>query len=86
MTNQGYGIFVDYTGNVSFEVASDKVEYVGMSVPEEEMLLHARRYAGIHSPKVRLAPIRGRIGFRRTAIRRRIVLQRIGLLPRERLS
>ena len=29
MTNRGYGIFVDHTDNVSFEVASEKVEYVG---------------------------------------------------------
>ncbi len=45
MTNKGYGVFVDYTGNVSFEVASDKVEYVGISVPEEEM-----RYVFIYGP------------------------------------
>ncbi|MCR5106568.1 MAG: alpha-xylosidase, partial [Lachnospiraceae bacterium] len=45
MTNKGYGIFVDHTGNVSFEVASDKVEYVGMSVEGEEM-----RYVFIYGP------------------------------------
>ncbi|MCR5735076.1 MAG: alpha-xylosidase [Lachnospiraceae bacterium] len=45
MTNKGYGVFVDYTGNASFEVASDKVEYVGISVPEEEM-----RYVFIYGP------------------------------------
>ena len=33
MTNNGYGILVDSTDNVSFEVASEKVEYVGFSVP-----------------------------------------------------
>ncbi len=45
MTNRGYGIFADHTGNVSFEVGSDKVEYVGMSVPGEEM-----RYVFIYGP------------------------------------
>ena len=45
MTNKGYGILVDHTGNVSFEIASDKVEYVGMSVPGEEM-----RYVFIYGP------------------------------------
>lgn len=35
MTNRGYGVFVDSTDNVSFEVASEKVEYVGFSVPGE---------------------------------------------------
>ena len=29
MTNEGYGIFVDHTTPVSFEVASEKVAYVG---------------------------------------------------------
>ena len=33
MTNRGYGVFVDHTGNVSFEVASEKVEYVGFLYP-----------------------------------------------------
>ncbi|QTL98631.1 alpha-xylosidase [Iocasia frigidifontis] len=37
MTSRGYGIFVDHTANVSFEVASEKVEYVGFSVPGEEL-------------------------------------------------
>lgn len=37
MTSRGYGIFVDHTDNVSFEVASEKVEYVGFSVPGEEL-------------------------------------------------
>lgn len=40
MTNRGYGIFVDHTTNVSFEVASEKVEYVGFSVPGEELRYH----------------------------------------------
>ncbi len=37
MTNRGYGVLVDHTDNVSFEVASEKVEYVGFSVPGEEL-------------------------------------------------
>lgn len=37
MTNRGYGVFVDNSDNVSFEVASEKVEYVGFSVPGEEI-------------------------------------------------
>ena len=37
MTNKGYGVFVDHADNVSFEVASEKVEYVGFSVPGEEI-------------------------------------------------
>ncbi len=40
MTNKGYGIFVDNTDNVSFEVGSEKVEYVGFSVPGEELTYH----------------------------------------------
>ncbi|MDD3417124.1 MAG: alpha-xylosidase [Lachnospiraceae bacterium] len=45
MTNKGYGIFVDHSTNVSFEVASEKVEYVGFSVPGEEI-----RYDFIYGP------------------------------------
>lgn len=37
MTNRGYGVFVDSSDSVSFEVASEKVEYVGFSVPGEEI-------------------------------------------------
>lgn len=37
MTNRGYGVFVDSSDNVSFEVASEKVEYVGFSVPGEKL-------------------------------------------------
>ena len=37
MTNNGYGVFVDSSDKVSFEVASEKVEYVGFSVPGEKM-------------------------------------------------
>ncbi|MCR5487785.1 MAG: alpha-xylosidase [Lachnospiraceae bacterium] len=40
MTSEGYGIFVDHAGPVSFEVASEKVEYVGFSVPGEELRYH----------------------------------------------
>ncbi|SHL75654.1 alpha-D-xyloside xylohydrolase [Anaerocolumna jejuensis DSM 15929] len=40
MTNEGYGIFVDHSSNVSFEVASEKVEYVGFSVEGEELRYH----------------------------------------------
>lgn len=45
MTNKGYGVFVDHAGQVSFEVASEKVEYVGFSVPGEEL-----RYDFIYGP------------------------------------
>ena len=37
ITDQGYGIFIDHTGPVYLEVASEKVEYVGVSVPGEEI-------------------------------------------------
>ena len=37
MTNKDYGVFVDSTDQISFEVASEKVEYVGFSVPGEKM-------------------------------------------------
>ena len=37
MTNRGYGVLVDSPDNVSFEVASEKVEYVGFSVPGEKL-------------------------------------------------
>ncbi len=40
MTNEGYGVFVDHATPVSFEVASEKVEYVGFSVPGEELRYH----------------------------------------------
>ncbi len=46
MTNRGYGVFVDHTDNVSFEVGSEKVECVGFSVPGEEL-----RYYFIYGPK-----------------------------------
>lgn len=37
MTNRGYGVLVDSSDAVSFEVASEKVEYVGFSVPGEKL-------------------------------------------------
>ncbi len=37
MTNRGYGIFVENPGDVSFEVASEKVERVQFSHPGEEL-------------------------------------------------
>ncbi|HIT90924.1 MAG TPA: alpha-xylosidase [Candidatus Merdenecus merdavium] len=40
MTSRGYGVFVDHSDNVSFEIASEKVEYVGFSVPGEEIRYH----------------------------------------------
>lgn len=45
MTSRGYGVFVDHSDRVSFEVASEKVEYVGFSVPGEEL-----RYAFFYGP------------------------------------
>ena len=46
VSNKGYGIFVDHTDNVEFEVGSEKVEFVGISVPGEEL-----RYYFIYGPK-----------------------------------
>jgi alpha-D-xyloside xylohydrolase len=40
MTNRNYGVYADHTSNVSFEVASEKVSYVCMSVPGEELRFH----------------------------------------------
>lgn len=40
MTSNGYGVFLDHTGPVSFEVCSEKVEYVGASVPGEQLRYH----------------------------------------------
>ena len=37
MTNKGYGVFVDNTGDVSFEVASEKVERVQFSAKSERL-------------------------------------------------
>ncbi|MRN26936.1 alpha-xylosidase, partial [Romboutsia ilealis] len=37
ITNKNYGIYVDHSTDVSFEVASEKVEAVGVSVKGEEM-------------------------------------------------
>ena len=40
MTSEGYGVFVDHTGPVEFEVATTKVEYVGFSIPGEQLRYH----------------------------------------------
>jgi len=40
LTNEGYGVFVEETGTVSFEVSSEKVEYVGFSVEGESLSYH----------------------------------------------
>ncbi len=40
VTNKHYGIYVDHSDNVSLEVASEKVESVGFSVPGEELRYH----------------------------------------------
>lgn len=40
MTSRHYGVFVDHSDNVSFEVASEKVENVGISVAGEEIRYH----------------------------------------------
>ncbi len=40
MTNRGYGIFVDHSGPVAFEVASEKVESVGFSIEGEALRYH----------------------------------------------
>lgn len=37
LTNRGYGVFVNHTGCVSFEAASEKVNYVGFSIEDESM-------------------------------------------------
>ena len=37
MTNKGYGVFVNHTGRVSFEVGSEAVERVQFSVPGEDL-------------------------------------------------
>jgi len=40
VTNRGYGVFVDHTTPVSFEVASERVGHVGFTVPGEELRYH----------------------------------------------
>ena len=50
MTSEHYGVFVDSSDHVSFECASEKVEYVGFTVPGEQMrwhLFYGRRPADI---------------------------------------
>lgn len=91
MTNRGYGIFVDHTDNVSFEVASEKVEYVGFSVPGEEIRYYfiygdsnqevLSRYTALTG---RPAPdLDGNIKLRATALRdgNKIVLSATRLSP-----
>jgi alpha-D-xyloside xylohydrolase len=45
LTNKGYGVFVNNTGRVSFEVASEKVSRVQFSVPGESL-----EYVVIYGP------------------------------------
>ncbi len=40
MTSENYGVFVEHTGNVEFEVATAKVEYVSFAVPGEQLRFH----------------------------------------------
>ncbi len=40
MTSEHYGVFVDHAGQVSYEINSEKVEYVGFSVPGEQLRFH----------------------------------------------
>lgn len=40
MTNRGYGVFVEDTGDVRFEVASEKVERVQFSTEGEKLVYH----------------------------------------------
>ncbi|MHC1786486.1 MAG: alpha-xylosidase [Christensenellales bacterium] len=40
MTNRGYGVFVDSSSAVSFEVGSEKVERVQFSLPGEKLVYH----------------------------------------------
>lgn len=40
ITNKHYGVYVDHSDNISYEIASEKVENVGISVPGEEMRYH----------------------------------------------
>ena len=40
VTSKNYGVYVDHSDNVSFEIASEKVENVGFSVEGEEIRYH----------------------------------------------
>ncbi len=40
VSSEHYAVFADHTGPVSFEVGTEKVEYVGMSIPGEEIRYH----------------------------------------------
>ena len=48
LTNAGYGVFVNHTGRVSFEVASEAVERVQFSVEAQDL-----EYLVIHGPSPR---------------------------------
>ena len=39
-SSEGYGVFCDHTGPVSYEVCSEKTGFVGCSVPGEQLRLH----------------------------------------------
>ena len=45
MSNKGYGLLADHSDNVSFEIASEKVSYIGISAPGEML-----RYQWIYGP------------------------------------
>ncbi len=40
MSSEGYGVFADHTGPVSYEVCSEKVGFVSTSVPGEQLRMH----------------------------------------------
>ena len=40
MTSEGYSVFIDHASHVSLEVGSEKVEYVSMCVPGEQLRYH----------------------------------------------
>ncbi|MCP1103002.1 alpha-D-xyloside xylohydrolase [Aequitasia blattaphilus] len=48
VTSNHYGVYVDHSDNVSYEVGSEKVENVGISVPGEEI-----RYHVIYGPSMK---------------------------------
>ena len=50
MSSEGYGVYADHTGPISFEVGTEKVEFVGLAVPGEQLryhLIYGRRPADI---------------------------------------
>lgn len=40
MSSESYGVFIDHAGQASVEISSEKVEYVGVSVPGEQLRYH----------------------------------------------